>query len=103
MAGIPPTAGFMGKFYIFRAAVETGHTGLAIVGVLNSVIGVYYYLRPVVAMYMQEPRENHAISAARPLVHALLLASVLALLWFGVMPGGLFEAALQSVRALPSV
>ena len=103
LAGIPPTAGFMGKFYIFRSAVETGHMTLAIIGVLNSVISVYYYLRPVVAMYMQEPGENHAVSHAKPVIHALLLASVLTLLWYGVMPGDLFDAALKSVRAIVSV
>ncbi len=100
LAGIPPTAGFMGKFYIFRAAVETHHLALAIIGVLNSVVSVYYYLRPVVAMYMQEPREDHAVPGGRPLVHALLFASIVALLAVGIMPGGLFEAALSSVRAM---
>ncbi|MBI5836230.1 MAG: NADH-quinone oxidoreductase subunit N [Candidatus Eisenbacteria bacterium] len=100
LAGIPPTAGFMGKFYIFKAAVQTGHLGLAIVGVLNSVISVFYYLRPVVAMYMQEPGENHAVPAAKPVVNALMLASILALLYMGIQPGGLFDMALQSVQGL---
>ena len=55
LAGIPPTAGFMGKFYIFSAAIKEGYLGLAIIGVINSVISVYYYLRVTVAMYMKEP------------------------------------------------
>ena len=103
LAGIPPTAGFMGKFYIFRAAVETGHMGLAIVGVLNSVISVYYYLRPVVAMYMLESRENPGVPSARPVVHALLFVSIVVLLFVGVMPGGIFQAAVDSVRAIKPV
>jgi NADH-quinone oxidoreductase subunit N len=101
LAGIPPTAGFMGKFFIFKAALQTGHMGLAIVGVLNSVVSVYYYLRPVVAMYMREPGENHAVSAARPVLHVLMLASILALLVVGMLPGGLLDAATQAAAGLP--
>lgn len=55
LAGIPPTAGFFGKLYIFREAMGQGLLGLVLVGVLNTVISVYYYLRPVVAMYSQQP------------------------------------------------
>jgi NADH-quinone oxidoreductase subunit N len=51
LAGIPPTAGFFGKFIIFREAMHQGLIGLVLVGVLNTVISVYYYLRPIVAMY----------------------------------------------------
>jgi NADH-quinone oxidoreductase subunit N len=53
LAGIPPTAGFFGKLYIFQSAIGQGMVGLVIVGVINTVISVYYYLRPVVAIYMQ--------------------------------------------------
>ena len=52
--GIPPTLGFMGKFYLFRTALEGGYIGLAIIGVLTSLISAYYYLRVVVIMYMRE-------------------------------------------------
>jgi NADH-quinone oxidoreductase subunit N len=54
LAGIPPTIGFFGKFYLFSAAVGEGLIWLAIWGMLNSVISVYYYLRPIVVMYMKE-------------------------------------------------
>ncbi len=54
LAGIPPTAGFAAKFFIFSYAVENGHTALAVIGVLNSVVSVYYYLRLTVNMYMKE-------------------------------------------------
>ncbi|MFC2074910.1 NADH-quinone oxidoreductase subunit N [Bdellovibrionota bacterium] len=53
LAGFPPTAGFFGKFYLFSAVVQSGFAGLAVIGVLNSVLSVYYYLRPVVNMYMK--------------------------------------------------
>ena len=52
LAGIPPTAGFVGKFYLFGAAVKSGHILLAVIAVLNSAVSLYYYLRPVVQMYM---------------------------------------------------
>src|SRR5262245_25349000 len=54
LAGFPPLGGFTGKFYIFRSAVLAGHTNLAIIGVLNSLLSVVYYLRVIVAMYMEE-------------------------------------------------
>jgi NADH-quinone oxidoreductase subunit N len=53
LAGIPPTAGFFGKFWVFRAAIEQGHVPLAVIGILASLVSVYYYLRVVIAMYMR--------------------------------------------------
>ena len=60
LAGIPPTAGFMGKVYIFSAAVQAGYTWLVIIAVLNSVVAVTYYLGVVVHLYMREPGEVFA-------------------------------------------
>ena len=56
LGGFPPTAGFIGKWYIFAAAVQEGHYWLAIIGVLTSVVSVFFYLRIVVMMYMTEER-----------------------------------------------
>src|SRR3989304_8017723 len=53
LTGVPPTAGFMAKFYIFRAAIDAGLIGLALVGALTSLISAYYYLRVLVVMYMR--------------------------------------------------
>ena len=55
LIGIPPTAGFVGKFYLFGAAVRSGYIWLAVIGVLNSAVAAYYYLRIIVYMYMREP------------------------------------------------
>jgi NADH-quinone oxidoreductase subunit N len=63
LAGIPPTAGFVGKLYLFSAALSQGHVALVIVAVLNSVAAVYYYLRPVVVMYMTQPEASRSRSA----------------------------------------
>ncbi|MBI3814577.1 MAG: NADH-quinone oxidoreductase subunit N [Nitrospinae bacterium] len=92
LAGIPPTAGFMGKFYIFSAAIKSGYIGLAIIGVINSVISVYYYLRITIAMYMQESgvgsRESGVSLAFSPaMVIALIIAA------YGVLRLGLFPSA----------
>ena len=58
LAGFPPTAGFVGKFYIFKAAVGAGHIWLVIIGAINTAISAFYYLRVVVTMYMREPEEE---------------------------------------------
>ena len=54
LGGIPPTAGFMGKFWLFGAAIDAGYVWLAVIGVLNSAISLYYYLRIVVFMYLKK-------------------------------------------------
>jgi NADH-quinone oxidoreductase subunit N len=100
LAGIPPTAGFIGKFFLFQAAVEAGHVPLVIVALLASVVSVYYYLRPVVVMYMQEPAGSPVEvtrSAAAGIALALAAAATLVL---GVVPGGLAEAAVRCVLDL---
>ena len=61
LAGVPALAGFVGKWYVFRAAVVGGHTELAIIGALASVVGIFYYLRVIWAMYFTDPREQMAV------------------------------------------
>ncbi|MGE5262323.1 MAG: NADH-quinone oxidoreductase subunit N [Acidobacteriota bacterium] len=86
LAGFPPFAGFMGKFLIFGAAVETGWTWLAVVGVLNSLVSVYFYLRPVVQMYMNEPMAGWEHIRVAPLVGLALLLAVAGVVALGVFP-----------------
>jgi NADH-quinone oxidoreductase subunit N len=100
LAGIPPTAGFIGKFYIFRAAVEADYLPLVIVALLASVVSVYYYLRPIVVMYMQEPSGSPVeISRSWAAGVALLVAAILTI-WLGVRPGGLADSAMASVLGM---
>jgi NADH-quinone oxidoreductase subunit N len=100
LGGIPPTAGFMAKVYVFGVALKAGQVPLVVVGVLNSVISVFYYLRITVAMYMEEPQgEPVGISRAFPGVVALVLALILTL-WWGVQAHGLLETAQRSVLGL---
>ncbi len=100
LAGIPPTAGFMGKFIVFKAALQQGLVPLVIVGVLNSVISLYYYLRVTVALYMQEPQgEPTHVSWAVPGTLALVAAAAVTV-WVGLQASGLLEMAQRSVLGL---
>ena len=86
LAGFPPTAGFVGKFYIFRSAVESGQIWLVIIGAINTAISAFYYLRVVVAMYMREPEaELDFLAYPRLLIVALTLAAISVVL-IGILP-----------------
>ncbi len=100
LGGIPPTAGFMGKVYVFGAAIDAGLVPLVVVGVLNSVVSVFYYLRVTVAMYMEEPAGDPAhVSWAAPAAIALIATLVLTL-WWGIQAQGLLLEAQRSVRGM---
>jgi NADH-quinone oxidoreductase subunit N len=104
LAGIPPTGGFMGKFYIFSAAIKEGYVGLAIIGVLNSVVSVYYYLRVTVAMYMEEGSadqegEMPALAFSPTLILAIFI-SAYGVLSLGLFPSGYVAIVKQSFLAL---
>ena len=86
LLGLPITAGFLGKFYIFKAALDSGLIWLAVLMAVNSVIGAYYYLRVIVVMYMREPQQ--AVGAIRvpvPVATVLLLAAA-ATVYLGLFP-----------------
>ena len=86
LAGFPPLGGFAGKFYVFRAAVLSGHIGLAIIGVLNSLLSVIYYLRVIVAMYMEEGgAEGKSFRQASAVYVAIALAAF-GTLYLGILP-----------------
>jgi NADH-quinone oxidoreductase subunit N len=103
MAGIPPTAGFLAKFYVFREAVLRGHMILAVVGILGALASAYYYLRPVVSMYMEPSPENGAGEELEEedgpdwaIVAAVALAVGL-VLWIGIFPSGIHDMAGRAV------
>lgn len=87
LGGIPPTMGFMGKLLIFRSAVDTGLIGLAIVGVLSSAAGVYYYLRVVVYMFMRPVPEGAHTLERNWATELTLVLSTAAVVLLGVLPG----------------
>src|SRR4030095_15161541 len=92
LGGIPPTAGFMGKFWLFSAAIESGYVWLAVIGVLNSAISLYYYIRIVVFMYLKKETTGTEPTTSPALAFTLAVA-VIATLALGIYPRLLFEAA----------
>jgi len=92
LTGIPPTAGFIGKLYVFMSAINAGYTWLVLVAVVFSVISAYFYLRIIMYMYMREPKIEVATSQSGTLVAALGVTTV-AVLVIGVFPSFLVKLA----------
>lgn len=90
LAGIPPTIGFFGKFYVFAAAIREGLTWLALWGVINSVISVYYYLRPIVVMYMKEGAAEEAPFSMNATRTAIIVSAIL-VVFLGLVSGPVFD------------
>ena len=99
LAGIPPLAGFFAKYYVFLAAIEAGLYALAIIGVLASVVGAYYYLRIVKVMYFDEPAAPFEQPMARDVRLVLTLSSLFVLLFF-VFPAPVLDSAAAAAGAL---
>ncbi len=99
LGGIPPTAGFMGKFWLFSAAIDAHYYWLAVIGVLNSAISLYYYVRVVVFMYLKKETLGSE-PAPTPALNFALAVAVAATLVLGVYPRLLFEVADASARTL---
>jgi NADH-quinone oxidoreductase subunit N len=99
LGGIPPTAGFMGKLWLFGAAIDAGYVWLAVIAVLNSVVSLYYYIRIVVFMYVKPQGAGSEVKTTPALGFALAVALVGTLV-LGVYPRLLFELAEMSARTL---
>jgi len=101
LGGFPPMAGFIAKWYVFSAAVKAGYSGLAIIGVLTSVVSVFFYLRIVVMMYMTPPGETSAKFPPVPrLAGVALVASALLIFYLGVLPARVIDWAAASIRTI---
>jgi NADH-quinone oxidoreductase subunit N len=103
LGGIPPTAGFMGKFWLFGAAIDAGYFWLAIVGVLNSALSLYYYVRVVVFIWMSDPAVGLPPLRLSPALVAVLAVTVAGTIVLGIYPGALFEFAAASAASLGAV
>jgi NADH-quinone oxidoreductase subunit N len=93
LMGIPPTAGFAGKFYIFAGAIEAGYIWLAVIGVLNSAVSLYYYLRVMVTMYFREPTEDFGWVTMHVGTVVSIILAIAGILYLGVIPGEVMEMA----------
>jgi len=100
LIGIPATGGFFAKFYVFSAAFQSGLTGLVIIGVINSAIAAYYYLRIIVYMYMRDERTEAPVTHIPATLGIGLAISLIATVYLGVLPGRVLEYALTSARDL---
>jgi NADH-quinone oxidoreductase subunit N len=98
LGGIPPTAGFFGKFTIFMAAIERGHVVLAIIGVMASLVSLYYYLRVIVVMYMRDPVSTD--EKPHPSVGLAIALAALGTVLLGVLPSVWWEWATRAITAL---
>jgi NADH-quinone oxidoreductase subunit N len=100
LAGFPPLAGFTGKFYIFRAAVFAGQTDLAVIGALNSLVSVFYYLRVILMMYMEEGGAEAKVFSRAPYLYAAVGVSAIATIYLGVIPAPALDASLKAIASL---
>ena len=101
LSGLPPTAGFISKFYVFKTAVESGHTTIALIGILTSIVSVYYYLRVVYYLYMKEAPEGAVVlTEGGVFATGALAISILGIFIIGIFPTPLFEAAGAGARQL---
>ena len=98
LAGIPPTAGFIAKYYLFAAVIETGHATVAVIAALNVAIGLYYYMRVVVAMFMSEPSEETTGLTLSPGLVTVLVVTLALTLVIGLYPDPFIEMALQATQ-----
>ena len=103
LAGIPPTAGFIGKFYVFMSAVQAGLTWLAVLALVFAAISAYFYLRLVMVMYMREPGAVTALSprfVSSPALSLVLACAITGVVFFGIYPDPIVNLATQAALTL---
>ncbi len=100
LGGFPPTAGFVGKWYLFSAAVSAGSYALAIIGVLTSVVSVFFYLRVVVMMYMSEDTSAAPVTQPSAATVFALAVPLVATFYLGILPTRLIELAADSIATI---
>ena len=100
LGGFPPLAGFIGKWYVFTAAMKAGFTWLAIIGVLTSVISVFFYLRIVVMMYMTSSTSAAVLPTTPRVAGAALIISAVIVFYLGILPTQVMNWAAASVGSI---
>jgi NADH-quinone oxidoreductase subunit N len=102
LGGLPLTAGFVGKFVVFRSAWQEGYAELVIVAVLNSAVSLYYYLRPIVTMFFQERRANDELPDLPWTLTTVLSVTLAATLYLGIFPEPILAGLKQKIEAQPN-
>jgi NADH-quinone oxidoreductase subunit N len=100
LIGIPITGGFFAKFYVFSAALQSNLVWLTIIGVINSAVGAYYYLKIIVVMYMREAREEVPVLPIPLALGTALVLTLAATVYLGVVPGRMLAFVQQSAQQL---
>ena len=100
LIGMPPTAGFFAKFYLFYSAVAAGDIPIVIIGVISSMISLYFYLKVIVTMYMRDPDREIVPASPNMSVRLGVLLSAFAVLYLGIVPGTALEWATSSIATL---
>jgi NADH-quinone oxidoreductase subunit N len=100
LSGLPPTAGFISKFYVFKTAIESGHTTVVLVAIVTSIVSVYYYLRVVYYLYMKEPAEGYAVPVGGVFATGALAIAMLGIMMIGLFPTPLFTMAGRAAQEL---
>jgi NADH-quinone oxidoreductase subunit N len=100
LGGLPPTAGFIGKWAVFGAAVSAGYYTLAIIGVLTSVISVFFYLRVVVMMYMSEREGAEVPAPVNAVGMVALTVSIVGIFYLGFLPAAVLDFAAESIATI---
>jgi NADH-quinone oxidoreductase subunit N len=100
LIGIPITGGFFAKFYVFSAALKANLIGLTLIGVINSAVGAYYYLRIIVVMYMRQPRKEVPVAPIPVALGIALAISIAATIYLGVLPNRALQYTQHSAQAL---
>jgi len=100
LIGIPITGGFFAKFYVFSAALQSNLVGLTIIGVVNSAIAAYYYLRVIVYMYMRDERVEAPVASVPAGLGAAIAISLIATIYLGVMPNQVLAGAIRAAQDL---
>jgi NADH-quinone oxidoreductase subunit N len=99
LAGFPPTAGFLAKFYVFSGAVRQGHVALAVAAVLASLVSVAYYLKVIVVMYMKDEDSDVVIAAESPALYLVIFLCLFGTVQLGLWPGNLLALIRQAFSA----
>lgn len=93
LMGLPPTAGFTGKFYIFAGAIKSGYIWLAVLGMLNSAVSLFYYLRVMVQMYFKDPQEDFSWVSINVPTAISIFISLVGVIYLGIIPGTIMNLA----------
>jgi len=100
LLGLPATAGFLGKFFAFQAALESHVIWLVVIAAINSVIGAYYYLRVIISMYFWEPSKDYTPTPVAPALGVALFIAVVGTVYLGILPGRVLDFARTAADSL---